>query len=220
MPGQDAPLQTSGPRRPLDWLLPPRRLEIEDDELGLERLIFFSDAVFAIAITLLALEIRLPTADGPVTWADLLGLWPRYLSYTISFGTIGGYWVSHHRKFRLIRRYDTRLLWINLLALAAVAFLPFPTALLGEHGDEVPTAIFYALTVISTGLLFTWVGFYASRGRRLLAPDVDPLLIQRGTVRSLLPVAFFVVSIPVALWVHPYAAELIWGVSALMLVRI
>jgi uncharacterized membrane protein len=217
-----SPPQPSRPRGLLK-LLPGRQpVAIEDDELGLERIIFFSDAVFAIAITLLAQEIRLPVAaeGGPVTWEDLLGLWPKMLSYVISFVTIGGYWVSHHRKFRLIRGYDRRLIWINLLALAAVAFLPFPTALLGEHGDEVPTAIFYAVTVIITGLLFTGVWVYATQGRRLLAPDVDEQVIRQGSVRALVPILCFAASIPVAVLVHPYAAEVIWGLSALVLLRV
>lgn len=186
--------------------------------MGLERIIFFSDAVFAIAITLLALEIRLPEGANGVSGEALLGLWPKYLSYFISFVTIGSYWISHHRKFRLIERYDTRLMWLNLLALAAVAFLPFPTVLLGEYGDETPTAIFYAVVVIGTGLLFLWVWQYATQGHRLVALDLDEERIRLGAVRLLVPILFFAVSIPVA-WVAPYGAEVLWGLSALVLLR-
>lgn len=219
MQGKAPPIQDNGLRRWLDLLLARPSHLIEEDERGLERIIFFSDAVFAIAITLLALEIRLPEgASGGVTWAALLGLWPKYLSYFISFVTIGGYWVSHHRKFRLIQRYDSRLMWLNLLALAAVAFLPFPTALLGEHGDETPVTIFYALMVIGTGLLFLAVWQYATQGHRLVAADLDQRQIRQGLVRALVPIMFFAISIPVAL-VAPYGAEVIWGLSALTMLR-
>lgn len=82
-------------------------------ELGLERLIFFSDAVFAIAIMLLALEIRLPASenlmDDAQLFAQLAGLWHRYLGYFISFMVIGIFWMAHYRKYRFIKRYDSRL---------------------------------------------------------------------------------------------------------------
>jgi uncharacterized membrane protein len=214
------PARNSNPRYGLEVLLARRTEGVEDDELGLERIIFFSDAIFAIAITLLALEIRLPeTAEGEVTWGALGALWPKYLSYIISFLTIGGFWISHHRKFRLIERYDTRLMWLNLLALASVAFLPFPTALLGGHGNEKPAAVFYALAVIASGLLFWAVWRYAAHNHRLIRHDVDDWLIQRGDVRAWVPIVFFAASIPVALGVHPYLAEVLWGFSALTLAR-
>ena len=179
--------------------------------MGLERIVFFSDAIFAIAITLLALEIRLPGtgAGGAVTWEALGALWPKYLSYGISFVTIGGFWISHHRKFRLIRRYDNRLMWLNLLALAVVAFLPFPTALLGEYGDETPATVFYAGMVILTGLLFLAVWLYATHDRRLVDPALDAGVIRHGLVRALIPIVFFAVSIPLA-FVWPYGAEMVW----------
>jgi len=88
------------------------------DALSLERLVFFSDGVFAIAVTLLALEIRLPTTGGALTNAQLLYklevIWAKYLSYVVSFMVIGFFWMGHHRKFRLIERYDHTLLMLNL----------------------------------------------------------------------------------------------------------
>jgi len=106
------------------------------EEVGLERLIFFSDAVFSIAMTLLALELRLPhdiayLVNEELTRA-LLGLWKQYLAFMTSFVVIGAFWLAHHRKFRYIRRYDRGLLSLNLLLLMSVAFIPFPTAVLSD----------------------------------------------------------------------------------------
>src|SRR5688572_2585814 len=87
------------------------------ESLGLDRIVFFSDAVIAIAITLLALDIRLPELDEPNGAALRDALWdlrPNYLSYLISFFVIGMYWQVHHRIFREVRRYDERLVWLNL----------------------------------------------------------------------------------------------------------
>ena len=94
------------------------------DKTGLERLIFFSDAVFAIAITLLVIDIRLPDTDNILDnaqlTAQLLGMWQQYLGYIISFLVIGTFWTAHHRKFRYIKRYDYRLLFLNLLMLMVI----------------------------------------------------------------------------------------------------
>src|SRR5215210_2931111 len=91
----------------------------------IERTVFFSDAAFAIAITLLALEIRLPNvADDPTALQEaLIGLWPKFFSYLISFWFVGNYWVAHHRVFHYIRAYDRRLLLINLLFLMWIVLL-------------------------------------------------------------------------------------------------
>jgi uncharacterized membrane protein len=128
----------------------------EHDQLGLERLIFFSDAVFAIAITLLALEIRLPAGGESLNdtqlFAQLIGMWHRYLAFFISFSVIGVFWISHHRKFRFIERYDRSLLMLNLLLLMMIAFIPFPSSIISENPNRTAT-IFYAVTM-------TLVGFF------------------------------------------------------------
>ena len=101
----------------------------------LDRTVFFSDAVFAIAMTLLVLDIQVP--EIPETLVDErlperpLGLWPRYLSYVLSFVVILMYWMAHHSTFKAIKRYDKLLIWLNSLFLVCIAFLPFPTSLLG-----------------------------------------------------------------------------------------
>jgi uncharacterized membrane protein len=106
----------------------------------LDRTVFFSDAVFTIAITILVLDIRVPDIqEGRVAMelpAQILGLGPKYLSCVISFLVLAVYWQAHHRVFRPFRSYDGTLVWLNFLFLMAVAFLPFPTSLLGEYSGE------------------------------------------------------------------------------------
>jgi uncharacterized membrane protein len=171
------------------------------DELGLERLIFFSDAVFAIAITLLALDIRLPAGgeepSNAQLLAQLLGLWPKYLAYLVSFMAIGTFWVGHHRRFQLIRRYDRGLLTLNLLFLMVIAFIPFPTSVISESGNRTAT-IFYALTIILGGLMLAALWWHASWHNRLTDPGLDPRQARRQFVPMFLTVALFVLSIGVA----------------------
>src|ERR1700694_696100 len=111
------------------------------------RLEAFSDGIFAIAMTLLVLEIRLPEQVPPGTLGDaLFHVWPSYLAFLTSFATIGVMWVNHHRVFNLIQRTDQGLLGLNLLLLLGVTFLPFPTAVVAQHirsDDAWLAAMFY-----------------------------------------------------------------------------
>lgn len=180
--------------------------------LSLERIVFFSDAVIAIAITLLAIEIRLPDLGhegGDALLSALSGLWPRYLSFVISFLVIGSYWWVHHRAFRAVRRYDEALIWLNLLFLLCVVFLPFASAVLGEHGNEPVAATFYAACVATTGLVETALWVYASRHHRLLDDDLPSRAIRLATLRAITPSAVFLLSIPL-IWANPYAAMVCW----------
>jgi len=173
----------------------------DQDELGLERLIFFSDAVFAIAITLLALDLRLPSGGGSPSNAQLLAqlleIWPKYLAYLVSFLAIGTFWLGHHRRFRFIRRYDRGLLTFNLLFLMVIAFIPFPTSVISESGNRTAT-IFYALTMILGGLMLAALWWHASWHHRLTDPGLDARQARRQFVPMLLTVALFVMSIGLA----------------------
>lgn len=173
----------------------------EADQLGLERLVFFSDAVFAIAITLLALEIRLPSLGENVTdqqlLQGLLSIWQKYLSFAVSFLVIGGLWMGHHRKFRFIKRQNGRLLLLNILLLMGIAFIPFPTSVISEYSNRTAT-IFYAFIMAVVGLLNTLVWVYSSHNNRLIDPHFDPKQRRRETIRSLIVPGIFLLSIGVA----------------------
>lgn len=181
-----------------------------EENLGLERVVFFSDAVIAIAITLLAIDIQLP----PVSSSDrlvpaLLDLWPRYLSFAISFLVVGSYWMAHHRMFRMVRRYDGQLLWLNNLFLLCVAFVPFSTGVIGEYGDEPSAAIFYTIVIALTGLVEALLWIYASRGHRLVSADLSAHTIRLYTLRALTPPSVVLLSLPLVL-IHPYVAIAAW----------
>ena len=140
---------------------------------ALERLVFFSDAVFAIVITLLVLEIRTPelgSAASERQWiVAIVALLPHFGAFMLSFLVIGAMWMSHHRLFMMVRRYSERLLWPNLLLLLAVAFLPFTTSLLSTGSLAVTPFAFYAASLLLAGL------FKARLVRIALSADfVDP----------------------------------------------
>jgi uncharacterized membrane protein len=106
-------------------------------QLSRNRIEALTDGVFAVAMTLLVLDIKVPELEPPLATAELplklLALWPKFLSYLISFVILGIYWVGHHIQLSFIRRADRPLLWINILFLLWVALVPFSTALLSEY---------------------------------------------------------------------------------------
>jgi TMEM175 potassium channel family protein len=129
----------------------------------------FSDGVFAIAITLLILEIRVPpTAEHDGLAKALAHLWPSYLAFLASFMTIGVMWLNHHRLFTLIKTADDGLIAFNLLLLLGITWLPFPTALLAEHllGADARTAgVVYAGSFFGIAIVFNLMWRYAVRAR-------------------------------------------------------
>lgn len=159
-----------------------------ESSLSFERVVFFSDAVFAIVITLLVLEIKPPHLaehnESALNHA-LLQLIPKFTGFVVSFLIVGLMWIEHHRVFRYISHYDTGLLWRNLLLLLCVSFVPFPTALFSEFFWSRTAFIFYTASFGAVALAKLWVWRYAARGRRLLAADVDETTVKRISRRSL-----------------------------------
>src|SRR5262245_53378104 len=108
----------------------------------------FSDGVFAIVITLLILDIRVPDVDYSQLFVSLVALRPRIFAYVISFGVIGVYWLAHHQSLQLIGRLNGFLIWLNFAYLLAVSFMPFPTALLGRYPMQPIPIVIYGLNLI------------------------------------------------------------------------
>jgi uncharacterized membrane protein len=154
----------------------------EEKETG--RLEAFSDGVFAIAITLLILEIRVPKPEelgGHGLLKALAALWPSYLAFLISFATILVMWVNHHRIFALIRRSDHPFLYWNGFLLMMVTFVPFPTALLAQylmHPEARVAAAVFAGTYFFIALAFNGLWWHASKNGRLLARDANPQEVE------------------------------------------
>src|SRR3954464_2020388 len=136
------------------------------------RLETFSDGVFAIAITLLILDVRLPEGHQPLS-DKLADTWPAYLAYVISFLIIGIMWANHHAIFRLIDRTSHGLVVANLLLLMCIAFIPFPTSGLAEHlrtggDDQTTAAIFYSGTFTVTAVFYNLLWRVAATNDRLI----------------------------------------------------
>ena len=182
----------------------PQRLDqysTPENRLAIERLVFFSDAVFAIAITLLVLDFRLPegasSADSRELLRLLVGLWPKFLAFLISFWVIGLFWISHHRKFLYIQRIDSRLVTLNLLTLMMIVFIPFPTAVMSENVSFTASA-FYALTMILASLSGLILWRHATRDHRLVERGFDRSQVWREASAPLATIAIFTLSIGVA----------------------
>lgn len=188
----------------------------------LDRIIFFSDAVFAIAATLLVVDLRVPDLPRPLgsgeLGAVLLALIPRYGSYAISFLVIGSFWAAHLRVFRYIRRHDGVLIQLVLLLLMFVAFLPFPTAVLGSYGDQRLAVLLYAAVVSTMNCLNLAIWWWATSRHRLVDEDLAVELIRANSRRAAMFALLFLASIPLAL-LSPGAAELSW-LLALVLPRL
>jgi len=122
--------------------------------------------------------------------------------------SIGNFWVIHHRQYRYIERYDTRLMFLNLLILMSVAFIPFPTAVISENGNRTAT-ILYALNASVVGLLSALLWVYASYRRRLVARGIASAVVRRGIVRNLVAPTIFLCSIGLA-YFDPDLAKFSW----------
>ncbi|MEP6572332.1 MAG: TMEM175 family protein [Gemmatimonadota bacterium] len=185
------------------------------------RLEAFSDGVFAIAITLLVLEIRVPSheailQDGGL-WHALLRLWPSYLGYLISFVTIGIMWANHHSVFEQVRHADRYFLMINVLFLLCISFLPFPTAVLAAYLPDLEQRTIavaaYGATLIVISLAYNALWWYAIRGERLLGPDADAATIRVITLRYGLGPFAYAIAFGLA-FVNVWASLAVHGVLA------
>jgi uncharacterized membrane protein len=206
--------QRGSPPRSLWRLLIARRGVLEYD-----RVVFLSDAIFAIAITLLVLDFHIPAppTSGHVAAQltdRLQGESGHLVGYLISLVVISQYWIGHHDMFRHIEGIDRVLAFLNLAFLASVAFLPFPTSVIGSYGATSPAVIFYAaaMTVVGGAQLAVWI--YAAKLRH---PALRPIPASVSRVYTILIArapAVFLVSIPVAL-ASPVAAMATWALIPL-----
>jgi uncharacterized membrane protein len=170
----------------------------------------FSDGVFAIAITLLVLDLAVPESEFKDLWHGIGHQWPAYLGYVTSFLTIGGIWLGHHAIFRRLQYATSTVMRLNLLLLMAVAFLPFPTRLVAEairYTDaERAAVIFYGGWLLVTASLYSALWATVASDRSLLKPDVTEKevdAIARATTPKL---GFYLVVILLALIAPKVAA--------------
>jgi uncharacterized membrane protein len=201
---------------------PPLHNELKK-EFQLERLILFSDAVFAIAITLLVIEIKVPEINDPTDRAllnSLAHLIPKFIGFIFSFIFIGLYWTIHHRMFGFVTSYDKKLLILNLFFLFFIALLPFSTGFYSEYAVDIvrknlktPLA-FYALNFTAVGFANYLMWRHVSNPKlKLTEPPLDPLTLKLAKFRSFVVPAVFLSILPVAfvtnVWIAIYLPMLI-----------
>ena len=192
---------------------------------GTDRTEAFSDGVFAIAITLLILEVSVPERAFDNLWRGIADQWPSYLAYATSFITIGGIWLAHHGIFRRLQYANRPLMVINLLLLMAVSFLPFPTKLLAEaiHDTNAERAavIFYGGSLLVISFLFSALWGAVARDRHLLRPEVSEKEFNAIALATTPSFGFYIGVIVLALLAPRVAAfgYLFIAVAAVLRVR-
>ncbi len=184
-------------------------------EVDTGRLEAFSDGVFAIAITLLIIEVGVNEEGGSLA-QRLAEQWPSYAAFVVSFAVIGALWLNHHQMFKIIRAADHGLFVLNLGVLLVVSFIPFPTKIMGEelHGvfaDRRTAALFYGSTFLVLTCVYNALWLWAARGGRLIEEGTPRLRIIARTRRNLLSIPAYVVAILVALY-SPEVALSLYGV--------
>ena len=189
----------------------PVRVSTNPRQMQTDRLEAFSDGVFAIAATLLILAIRRPPATGQLVH-HLLALWPSYAAYATTFMVIGLIWANHHAMFVHIQTADRSLVFLNVLLLANVSFLPFPIAILADAlrtgHDQHTAAVLYGVTWTVGGVLFNAVWLYASQNRRLLAEQLTDDQARNISRRFLIGPTLYGVATATALLSAPLALAL------------
>jgi uncharacterized membrane protein len=181
------------------------------------RLEAFADGVFAIAATLLILNV---TVSGAPLARELVQIWPSYAAYAVSFLTIGIIWVNHHTVMGQIGRVDRLFLFLNVLFLMFVAFIPFPTRLLAVYinsPEAKAASVAFGVTLTVTAICFNLLWRYAANGRRLLRADADERTVQ-GIGRSYLPGPFIYFGATLVGFISPLASAGLYAAIAVFYV--
>ena len=182
---------------------------VQDDDV--KRLAAFSDAVMAIAMTLLVLDLDKPdprVITNSAQLHDALDQWSAYISFGLSFWVIAIYWRAHFRAFRRFRRVDGTVLQLSLVFLFGITFLPFPTAILQRFSDERVAVLLYSGTLAAVGYSWTALWYYSVHKGHLVLRDEDGS-VRMGLERCLLPPTVFVLSFCVA-WIDPVLGLWTW----------
>jgi uncharacterized membrane protein len=183
-------------------------------EFQVERLVLFSDAVFAIAITLLIIEIKVPEIKGHIITEhtfleELAGLTPKFLGFLFSFFIIGLYWFIHHRMFGYVINYNGKVIWLNLLFLFSIVLMPFSTAVYSEYSSPeyinlISPYAFYVANICLTGFInFLMWGYIGNPKNELTEDFPKGDFLKLAKIRSLLMPFIFVASLLTATFVNP-----------------
>jgi len=173
-----------------------------DSGLTKSRIEALCDGVFAIAMTLMAFNVKVPSrsgGSGAVSLAAaLFELWPQFLTYIISFVILGVYWIGHHNQFHYIRRSDRVLLWINIIFLMFLTAIPFSTGVLGEYPNDQIAVVVYGSNLLLVGLLLYCQWWYATSKHHLTDPGLDPAIVTMAKKRILIGPCILLLAIAVS----------------------
>src|SRR4029077_6717728 len=177
------------------------------------RLDAFSDGVFAISATLLVLNLHIPELVKHASATDLLHAlfeqWPRLVSFAVSFSIIAVYWIGHHIVLHYVRHVDRMFLNYNNLYLLIVAFMPFPTALIGQYGDNLTAELVYGTTLVIGSLVLSLLWVYATTNHRLVDPDLNDRLVRKATTLILAGPLVYVPAMALA-FVRPHISLFVY----------
>jgi uncharacterized membrane protein len=198
-------------------------------EFQLERLILFSDAVFAIAITLLVIDLKIPEIPRQLVTEtklveSLAALIPKFAGFLISFFIIGLFWTIHHRMFGYVVNYHPKLLWLNLIFLLFIVTMPFSTSFYSEYISNLlvsPIAV-YVTNICFIGIMNSFLWHYISNPKNNLFEGLHPLVAKYFLVRSIvMPLIFLAMGLVyvfidprIALWIPPFVPFILRAVTA------
>lgn len=192
----------------------------EQSTLSTQRLEAFSDGVFAIVITLLFLNLKVPEIGNQADWRELfdalyLAL-PKFLSIILSFVFVAIFWVAHHQFFHTLRETTRALLWLNLIFLFLVCFVPFPAAVLTQFPDNKTAVVLFGATVLLTGVMLVALRWYAWMQHKEITAITDDNQVRKALHRSVLITIFNVIGLIVSFF-YPMAAIVIYLLTPLTL---
>ena len=182
------------------------------------RLEAFSDGVFAIAVTLLILEVKVGDEGGSLA-QRLRHAWPTYVAYLISFAVIGIMWINHHNMLQAVHSVDHTILVANLAMLLVISFIPFPTKIVGEHisqgtfDDKRTSVLLFGGTMVAASLVFPWLWWALTRRPELRQPQVTEAMVRAGMRRNLLGLPTYSTATLVAVW-FPVVSLAVFGALA------
>ena len=184
--------------------------------LTTRRIEALADCIFAFAMTLLVLTLTLPDAtQTKLSLSQLLvGQWPKFFNYALSFVLLAIFWIVHHQQFHMIHRTDRGHIWINIGILMFVALMPFSTDVAGSYGDETLAELVFSANLMILGLLFLLNWWYACRNHRLVDPDLSKETIARGIRRSCITPVVAAISMVLSFFIPR------WGLTVYMLIPI
>lgn len=175
-----------------------------DETINVSRLVSFSDGVFAIAVTLLVFNLKVPQMPGSnmhtLLAGKILAMVPNFTTYIISFLLIAVYWTFHHRLLNMVTKIDNPFLWMNIWFLLLVSFIPFPAALYGSYPHEIFSFIFYIVSMILVNAISMLMLGYASYNSRLVNKELPSAMVKYLFFRQFTTILVFLLSIPIALY--------------------